>query len=376
EIVRTIGKTPPLGLSYGAGLEFSKDGSKIFYSGQGTQVYYFDIATATLDSVIGAKSWSMQLGPDGNIYTSPGGSATVGIISNTTTIPTYSTTAVTGSATLFRGLSNISWLNPSLPVISASSGCPTVNFSYVFSNYFNTAITVVAGSEAWDFGEGAGFQTGLGATPTHTFGNNSMTYNVRVRVTDSNCNQTWIGTKSVTLSCPAPVTLINFNGFKNEGGTKLVWNTASETNNDYFDIQRSADGINFYSIGQVKGKGSTSSISSYSFDDVSSNNIVYYRLAQYDIDGKITYSSIIIIKAENIAPVVSPNPFTNNFTVVFDGDKNVEIKVLDMLGRIVEKKTMAENVYSTTLGEELSKGSYIVCVTTDTENYYYKIIKE
>ncbi len=363
------------------GLEFSPDENILYVAGQGSTVQYYNITTGAPVATLGGaapSSWSMQMGPDGKIYTSgTTGSTTVGVINdpNNPTTTTYSSIADAGST--FRGLSNISWLTPDAPKINAVvTGC-AVDFSYIFKNYFKSNIAIQAGSESWNFGDASAL--GTGATPSHTYPTGTNTYTVTLTFNDgSTCGQQWTATTTVNTSCVvAPVTLVNFTGIETEEGTTLLWSTASELNNDYFEIQRSDDGINFYSIGKVKGKGSTSSYSSYSIDDASySTGLVYYRLVQHDIDGKTTSSYIIKIDRSSSSPVVSPNPFTNNFTISFSGNKNVEIKILDMLGRVVEKRKMEENVYSVTLGEELSKGSYIVNVNTNTENYFYKIIKD
>jgi hypothetical protein len=359
------------------GLEFSPDEKTLYVAGQGSTVEYYTISSAAARTTLtgGPSSWSMQLGPDGKIYTSGGtGSSTVGVINdpNNPTTTTFSTIANAG--TTFRGLSNIAWLSPDAPKIKAVVSNCTVDFSYIFKNYFKDNVSIQPGSESWDFGDASA--AGTGSTPTHVYPTGTHTYTVTLTFKDASCGADWSATTTVNTSCiVAPVSLISFTGLKNDEGSKLLWSTASEVNNDYFDVQRSEDGIHFYSIGTVKGHGSTSSASSYSFDDRGFNSIIYYRLAQHDIDGKITYSTIITITPENSSPVISPNPFTNNFTISFSG-KNVEIKVLDMLGRIVQKRTMEENTYSIVLGDELNKGSYIISVNTDTENYYYKVIKE
>jgi hypothetical protein len=365
-------------VTHGAGLEFSKDGSRVFHSGQGTIVSYVDIASGTTGTVTGSSSWSMQLGPDGNIYTSQTtGSTAVGVISNTPvgSTPSYSTLAIPGGASLYRGLNNISLLNPELPVISNSTACPTVDFSYDFENYFNQDITIVPGSEEWDWGTGT-FVAGLGATPSHTFPG-AGTYNIRIRVEDAHCGQLWIGTKSITLSCPAPVDLLLFTGKYQNGQTELNWTTATELDNDYFVVERSEDGVNFYPVGKVDGIGNTSTISSYSLiDPKDCFGVTYYRLVQYDLDGTKTYSNVIHVQNNHSSVSVSPNPFTDNFVVSFAGSKNSEIKVLDVLGRTLETKTMMEETYTISMGEALSAGTYIVMVITEDRNYTSRLVKE
>jgi len=86
-----------------------------------------------------------------------------------------------------------------------------------------------------------------------------------------------------------PVSLTSFNASKAQNGIQLNWQTASEQNNQYFDILRSVNGKDFVSIGTIKGAGTTSEAKSYAFTDynpVSGYN--YYKLKQVDGDGKST----------------------------------------------------------------------------------------
>jgi hypothetical protein len=92
---------------------------------------------------------------------------------------------------------------------------------------------------------------------------------------------------------------------------KLSWATASEKDNDFFSIERSANGRVFYSIGTVQGAGDHVGRLDYSFSDMSPlQGISYYRLKQTDFDGTYSYSSVvrIILPAGNTEAVVFPNP--------------------------------------------------------------------
>ena len=87
------------------------------------------------------------------------------------------------------------------------------------------------------------------------------------------------------------------------------WSTASESNNSRFEIQRSADGENFGSIGWVDGAGNSSEEKSYKFmDDDPIRSINYYRLKQIDYDGKYEYSKIVSMKMANEELAIFPNP--------------------------------------------------------------------
>ncbi len=108
-----------------------------------------------------------------------------------------------------------------------------------------------------------------------------------------------------------PVTLTSFTVQAINNTALLQWVTASELNNDHFAIERSADGRSFTKIGRVQGFGTTSIAQHYRFTDaapLTGNN--YYRLAQVDLDGKITYSQIrlLSLNGQGGALKVFPNP--------------------------------------------------------------------
>ncbi len=97
-----------------------------------------------------------------------------------------------------------------------------------------------------------------------------------------------------------PVELLYFNGEHTDAGVLLRWATATESNNDFFTLERSYDGRDFEAIATVPGAGTTSETRNYSFYDKTlplsiPANIVYYRLKQTDFDGQFSYSDIILI---------------------------------------------------------------------------------
>jgi hypothetical protein len=96
----------------------------------------------------------------------------------------------------------------------------------------------------------------------------------------------------------------------------LEWKTKSETNNDFFTIERSMNGSNWEKIGTIYGNGTTSAEHSYSFTDENApEGIVYYSLKQTDFDGKSVNTKIISIddsqKSSITTVVVYPNPTTS-----------------------------------------------------------------
>jgi beta-glucanase (GH16 family) len=93
-----------------------------------------------------------------------------------------------------------------------------------------------------------------------------------------------------------PVELISFQAKAVNNTSVLTWHTASERNNQAFEIERSTDGTTFTNIGTVKGNGTTSTPHNYTFTDIApSNGVNYYRLRQIDTDGKAALSKVVTV---------------------------------------------------------------------------------
>ena len=134
-----------------------------------------------------------------------------------------------------------------------------------------------------------------------------------------------------------PVELISFTANNGNGKNILEWNTASETNNDHFEIQRSDDSKNWISISEVAGHGTSNQEQFYSYTDgsVQTSNEVYYRLKQVDYNGKFEYSEIRRISSEkqNITTKIFPNPARDIINVSFINDGlSRNLKIYDMQG--------------------------------------------
>ncbi len=101
---------------------------------------------------------------------------------------------------------------------------------------------------------------------------------------------------SITSATSLPIELLFFNGEYINGYNKLYWSTASETDNDYFTIEKSNDGYSFYNIAFINGFGNSTSQLFYEYNDYELNgNIVYYRLSQTDYNGDLKYYKIISV---------------------------------------------------------------------------------
>ena len=121
-----------------------------------------------------------------------------------------------------------------------------------------------------------------------------------------------------TAVAPLPVTLVSFTAAAAPNrAVRLDWQTASEVNNAYFEVQRSLDGQHFTALSQVKGRGTPGQASAYSFTDAAPGDAAtcYYRLRQVDLDGSFSFGPT---RAVGLAPgsslvqlAVAPNPTTS-----------------------------------------------------------------
>ncbi len=108
---------------------------------------------------------------------------------------------------------------------------------------------------------------------------------------------------------PLPVELMSFDGMSTEEGNLLLWKTASEHNSDYFLIQSTIDGEKYTTVDKVGAAGNSNQVMEYSLLDTKyGNNLTYYRLLQYDFDGKYTiYGPILInnqVKEKKVIKII------------------------------------------------------------------------
>jgi hypothetical protein len=149
----------------------------------------------------------------------------------------------------------------------------------------------------------------------------------------------------------------------------LNWITASEINNDYFTVERSADAMHFEKILTVDGAGNSTRTINYSTIDPNPlPGISYYRLRQTDFDNKTTTSDIVAVNISgNGNLLVVPNPASSFVNIVFTGNVPGEhnIEVLDDRGAVVLRVTQnfSDKKYYTVPLENYSKGIYLIRLT-------------
>ena len=155
---------------------------------------------------------------------------------------------------------------------------------------------------------------------------------------------------AITVSGVIPVELSSFTAVGMKNGIQLNWETASETNNLGFDIERSINRKEFQKIGFVNGKGTTTQKSTYSFIDESAGSAKqYYRLKQIDLDGAFKYSSTVEVDL-SVPETFSlsqnyPNPFNPATTLSFGlpVESEITLAIYNSLGELVN--VAAKGIY-------------------------------
>lgn len=136
-----------------------------------------------------------------------------------------------------------------------------------------------------------------------------------------------------------PVNFSFFKASKQEDFSALSWQTSSETNNDYFNVERSADGKSFETIGKVAGNGTTTETQNYEFlDRTPHTGLNYYRLKQVDFNGAFEYSKIETVDFRDGTEgdvSIFPNPSVDYVQVSLDRAYD-GVRVTNQLGQLVE----------------------------------------
>uniref|UniRef100_A0A832CZK4 T9SS type A sorting domain-containing protein n=1 Tax=Ignavibacterium album TaxID=591197 RepID=A0A832CZK4_9BACT len=222
-------------------------------------------------------------------------------------------------------------------------------------------------------------QVGVDLRNTHevvnvsTLGALQPTFYVRLRSVQPGWDWWWaIDNFKVCASNPIPVELTSFVASVTGSNVTLNWSTATETNNQGFEIQRS-NGGEYQVVGYVAGHGTTVEPQSYSFTDQNVGAGKYqYRLRQIDYDGKYEYSSVVEVEVlgpkEFSLAQNYPNPFNPTTAIDFNlaVDSKVTLKVFDVLGQEI----------ITLINGNLSAGSHKVSFDASSLNsgvYLYRI---
>jgi hypothetical protein len=180
-----------------------------------------------------------------------------------------------------------------------------------------------------------------------------------------------------------PIKLTAFNGKLNtETEATLAWTSSLEENSFQYEVQRSADGRTFTTVGKVTAKGTSFDAVKYSFNDpLPGAGAYYYRLKMVDLDGKSELSKVVYVnskKGNGIVTKIFPNPFKSEIQLIgaTSADLNTQgnIKVFNVSGQQVGFRIVGANAIA--IDPNAGKGLYFINIKTAAQNQIFKVIKD
>ena len=186
----------------------------------------------------------------------------------------------------------------------------------------------------------------------------------------------------------SPVTLTKFSAHAKGNGVSIDWSTSQELNNDYFQVERSADGNSNWSVvATVNGAGNSQVAKKYNaFDASPLAGVNYYRLNQVDNDGKSAYSKTVAVKIQSQKTAISvlANPFYNTLTinVISPTSEMVTARLIDVTGKQIASQNWSVNTGTSTKDfnnlSGLRHGMYILSIVNNSGEVLFnsKVIKQ
>lgn len=385
-----------------------------------TEAYTISVAGSTPSTVytwsvpVGATITSGQ-GTNSIVVTFGGSNGIISVdVSNECATANQTLAVTAGSCAFFAGGNNDGFASNDGCIQSLNGGSGLVPGPIIGSSSFCAFATesysiVVAGATSsttytWSVPVGATVTSGQGTNSILvTFGNTNgnvsvivsntcTTVNPSLAVTSSSCLFYAGGSNdgfSVTTSAPGiplPIELLSFTARVESNKVVLDWITASELNNDFFNVQRSRDGLLFENIAQVDGAGTTNQKQYYSLtDELPFEGRSYYRLLQVDFDGSYSFSGVVSALVtegnENDKVWIYPNPvrLTDEIRLRYYSEKpeNVLIEYVDPIGRFLRAEEISlkigwndiplSNLFQTS-------GIYVVHLRSAARQYAFRLI--
>ena len=331
---------------------------------------------------IGFTAGTPFIFPTGDVYTaSPGGatakwarisvsqsgtSTTDAFIAEYHKINDPCTALIFPSSTFGSGIDHVSYKEYWDLTRAAGSSSPTVKLYWENGSVSASAGSAISSIATADLhvaeliGGTSGTWTDLGVGAiTGTTGTGTIT-NSTAPTFSSTTTAMPLTFSAPNLINPLPIELLTFNGTSVLLGNQIDWSTATETNNNYFDLERSSNGSEFTKITTVNGAGNSVAVRNYQYLDKNPmNGMNYYRLKQVDNNGGYDYSAIIVIDNANddtASVEVYPNP-SNDFVNIVSSENIVSYTVYNSIGEIVYTNASDQQRIQF---NPISKGIYVI----------------
>lgn len=303
---------------------------------------------------------------------------------------------INGSGSIRRDVSNIEYLDRNFEITPTTQPLQPVRVRLYFSKTEFDAIVAAAsdadGQDVFYFNDLriAKFSTAGCASTINPSGADmynvigwgslsSTTYYVEIEVPSFS---SFFATANTTTVLP--VSCNNFSAKKVAGNVELAWSTLNETNSNYFELQRSTDGIAFITIASIPASINSSTVQNYQYVDVTgnTNTTYYYRLKEVDKNGLSQFvCKTVMVKTtdvNNVFGTAYPNPFTNSISidVLRPISGKVDVQIINSLGQVVLANVISKaNTVINIPTQPLKAGVYTVRITTSSGVHFQQITK-
>lgn len=187
-------------------------------------------------------------------------------------------------------------------------------------------------------------------------------------------NRSFNGTVHYFQGNALPVEFIDFTAVKINESVLLEWGTASEINSDYFEIERSPNALDWNRLLTTKAAGESTSPKEYQEVDTEPlDGISYYRLSQYDFDGKRTILKTVSLnnklKTGAYEIRVFPNPITEKVRVFGSKNELENLRILNSMGQDISGNLsiFSHNGYSEIYFDQQQQGVFILKTKTNSQ---------
>lgn len=187
------------------------------------------------------------------------------------------------------------------------------------------------------------------------------------------------GTFVINPDGTLPVTLQHFKASKESNGVKLNWVTLTETNNAYFEVEKSTDGTNFSLLKRETAKSGTQVLSYTVYDKAPYKGNNYYRLKQFDKDGKENNLGVEVVEFKLNAAIKAslyPNPVVNDIKVELSNAINTTatVSIVNLNGQRVYNQLHKIKGNSINISQSLPSGLYLLSLQGDGLSQTLKFI--
>ncbi len=191
----------------------------------------------------------------------------------------------------------------------------------------------------------------------------------------------------IPASGSLPVNFVDFTANLQGADVRLDWATATESNTQYFGVQKSNDGIHFNETAKVNAAGNISTEKHYQYLDANAfgnNAVLYYRISETDRDGKVFYSIIRQVKnntglLQKIKLVTNPVKADAEIDYISSSSTIAVVKIVDQQGRVVLSSSVnifkGNNKFSLST-QALAGGIYTIILSGNDANSKLKMVKE